>query len=178
MDSCLQRLKVRLQELDWLDEEKNIKVSQSEAGRVHSFAKRGKKRYRWRDTDDSQIRRLRPTPPSPPQKVFTDLHDSREWPISRWKLWISPKGDKFAPLIIKLERARAIFNITLIGFVWKKKVIYTYKMSWGWVKHWLIFIFGWTNPLIKILQNIFFFIFNFHFWVNYPFKASITVAYT
>ncbi len=68
MDSCLQRLKVRLQEWDWLNEEKNIKVSQSEAGRVHSFAKRGKKRYRWRDTDDSQIWRLRPPPPPPPKK--------------------------------------------------------------------------------------------------------------
>ncbi len=27
--------------------------------------------------------------------------------------------------MIKLGRARTIFNITLIGFVWKKKVIYT-----------------------------------------------------
>ncbi len=27
--------------------------------------------------------------------------------------------------IIKLGRARIIFNITLIGFVWKKKVIYS-----------------------------------------------------
>ncbi len=31
MDSCLQRLKVKLQEQDWLDEGKNIKESQSEA---------------------------------------------------------------------------------------------------------------------------------------------------
>ncbi len=59
--------------------------------RVYSFANRGKKRYRWRDTDDSQIRRwLRPPPP--PQFFFTDLHDSLEWPISSWKRRISPKG--------------------------------------------------------------------------------------
>ncbi len=31
MDICLQCLKVKLQEWDWLDEGKNIKVSQSEA---------------------------------------------------------------------------------------------------------------------------------------------------
>ncbi len=31
MDSSLQRLKARLQECDWLDEGKNIRVSQSEA---------------------------------------------------------------------------------------------------------------------------------------------------
>ncbi len=43
-----------------------------------------------------------PTTPLPPLLkyfFFTDLHDSREWPISRWKRRISPKGDKFAPLI-------------------------------------------------------------------------------
>ncbi len=31
MESCLQRLKVKLQEWDWLDKGKNNKVSQSEA---------------------------------------------------------------------------------------------------------------------------------------------------
>ncbi len=46
----------------------NPKVSHSE---TESIANRGKRRCRWRDTDDSQIRRRR----------------------------ISPKGDKFAPLI-------------------------------------------------------------------------------
>ncbi len=40
-----------------------------------------------------------PTTTPPPNIFFTDLHDSREWPISRWKRRISPKGDKFAPLI-------------------------------------------------------------------------------
>ncbi len=37
-----------------------------------------------------------------PTIFFTDLHYSREWPISRWKRWISPKGDKFALLIFSL----------------------------------------------------------------------------
>ncbi len=38
------------------------------------------------------------------------------------------------------------FYITQTGFVWKKKS-YT-RMARGWVKHGIIFIFGWTNPLI------------------------------
>ncbi len=43
--------------------------------------------------------------------------------------------------ILTLGRARIIFNITLIAFVWKKKVMYcTSRMPWGWVKHGLIFI--------------------------------------
>ncbi len=49
--------------------------------------------------------------------------------------------------IIKLGRARIIFIITLIGFVWNKKVIYTedaLRVSKTWA--------------------------NFHSWVNYPFK--------
>ncbi len=61
--------------------------------------------------------------------------------------WIS---NPLHPLtaMIELRRARTIFNITLIGFVWKKKVIYsTPRMPWGWEKHGLIFILGWTNPL-------------------------------
>ncbi len=40
---------------------------------------------------------------------------------------------------------RTFFNITLIVFVWKKKVIYTYGLSKSWG--------------------------HFHFWVNCPFKA-------
>ncbi len=36
-DSCLQRLKVKLQERDWLDKGKNIKVSQSEAEKSGSI---------------------------------------------------------------------------------------------------------------------------------------------
>ncbi len=49
-------------------------------------------RYRWLDTDDSQIlwRHF---------FILTDLHDLCELPISRWKWRILQKGDKFAPLI-------------------------------------------------------------------------------
>ncbi len=50
MDSCLQHLKVKLQERDWLDEGKNIKVSQSEAekgGSIHLPT--------WDAAGDSQI---------------------------------------------------------------------------------------------------------------------------
>ncbi len=45
----------------------------------------------------------------------------------------------------RLGGDRTMFNITLIGFFWKKKV--TPRMLWGRVKHGVIFIFGWTNPL-------------------------------
>ncbi len=87
-DSCLQRLKVKLREWDWLDEGKNNKVSQSEAELVGYIPF-----PTWDATDDSQI-------PHPPQFFFfTDLHYSREWPISRWKWRILPKGDKFASLL-------------------------------------------------------------------------------
>ncbi len=58
--------------------------------------------------------------------------------------------------MITLGITRTIFNITPIGFVWKKKVIYTYRMPRGWVKHRLIFIFGWTNPLRWIKYKMFF----------------------
>ncbi len=97
MDSYLQRLKVRLQEWDWLDEGKNIKVSQSEAEQGGSIPF-----PTWDATGDLQILQRR-RPPSPNiysiYIFFTDLHDSRVWPISSWKLWISPKGYKFAPLL-------------------------------------------------------------------------------
>ncbi len=33
-------------------------------------------------------------------------------------------------------------------FIWKKKVMYTYRMAWGWVNHGVIYIFEWTIPLI------------------------------
>ncbi len=42
----------------WGKEHKS-KPIRGRVGRVHSFANRGKKRYKWRDTDDSQIRRQR-----------------------------------------------------------------------------------------------------------------------
>ncbi len=73
-------------------------------GRVHScHCQQGKKTLQVTWHNDSQIRR-RPSPPPLPNFFFffTDLHNSREWPISRWKRWISPKGDKFAPLYIYL----------------------------------------------------------------------------
>ncbi len=47
--------------------------------------------------------------------------------------------------MIKLGIARTVFNITPIGFVWKKKVIYT-KDALRVSKTWANF-FGWTNPL-------------------------------
>jgi len=53
--------------------------------------------------------------------------------------------------IIKLGRARIFCNITMIVFGWKKKVIHTPMMAWGWVnKWWDHFIFGWTIPLRPI----------------------------
>ncbi len=33
-------------------------------------------------------------------------------------------------------------------FIWKKKVMHTYRMAWGWVNHGVIYIFEWTIPLI------------------------------
>ncbi len=45
--------------------------------------------------------------------------------------------------IIKLGRARTIFNLTQIGFVWKKKVIYTYD-ALSVSKTWANFQF-WVN---------------------------------
>ncbi len=42
---------------------------------------------------------------------LTDLLDSREWPISRWKRRISPKGDKFAPLDLSPYHREIMQNI-------------------------------------------------------------------
>ncbi len=56
-----------------------------------------------------------------------------------------------------MEEQGLFFYITLIGFVWKKKVIYT-RMPWGGVKHGLIFIFSWTNPLKCFYPSMFLFL--------------------
>ncbi len=63
------------------------------------------------------------TPPEPCEACFiTDAHALFHvfWTV-----------DKKHPiiLIVTLRRARTVFNITLIGFIWKKKVIYTYDAS-------------------------------------------------
>ncbi len=69
------------------------------------------------------------------QKCMDSLHEAFIHPQSRvrhvllWMHFIWLPLDCWtetpAHAIIKLGRARTIFNITLIGFVWKKKVIYT-----------------------------------------------------
>ncbi len=51
---------------------------------------------------------------------------------------------------------RTIFNITLIGFIWKKKVIP--RILWGRVKHGVIFFFGgtfniWMHLLVYCKSN-------------------------
>ncbi len=83
MDSCLQRLKRKLQEWDGLDEGKNIEVSQSETEWGGSIPL-----PTWDTTGDltQKTRRYNDDgdPPPPTQLslfVFTDLHDSHEWPI-------------------------------------------------------------------------------------------------
>ncbi len=83
-------------------------------GRVHScHCQQGKRRCRWRDTDDSQIRRWHIPPLLLNFFFLTDLHDSREWPISRWKRRISPKGDKFAPLMMVMCRLKSLLTVSL-----------------------------------------------------------------
>ncbi len=47
--------------------------------------------------------------------------------------------------ILTLGRARIIFYITPIDSSERRKS-YTPRILWGWVKHGLIFIYGWTNP--------------------------------
>ncbi len=66
--------------------------------------------------------------------------------------WTVDKKHTLIP-IVRLGGARTIFNITPIGFVWKRKS-YTPRMLWGWVKHRLIFIFGWTNPLTNRIGDL------------------------
>ncbi len=58
--------------------------------------------------------------------------------------WASKSQPPFTA-IIKLGRTSTIFYITLIVFIWNKKV--SPRMAWGWVNHGVIFIFGWTIPL-------------------------------
>ncbi len=92
---------------------------------------------------------------------FTDLHDSREWPISRWKRRISPKGDKFAPLIRKKSDLLQSAECILTNY-WGQKVskvtlsrsltnmISYYKTA---VQLQLYYIFCCWNPL-KRLQGV------------------------
>ncbi len=53
-------------------------------------------------------------------------------------------------------KSQDIFKITLIVFIWNKKVIYTSKCKWCTVNDEVIFIFGWTIPLTTISLNIWF----------------------
>ncbi len=62
--------------------------------------------------------------------------------------WASNSWQPFTA-ITKHGRARMFIDLTLIVFIWKKKVIYcTQRMAWRWVNHRAIFIFWWTIPLI------------------------------
>ncbi len=93
-DSGLQRLALKLSfRRDWLDEGKNIEVSQSEAEKGGSIPV-----STW-DTTGDLTRRYDCDPPPP--HFFLYRSTLFTW-ITYFKVkqWILPEGDKFAPLII------------------------------------------------------------------------------
>ncbi len=68
------------------------------------------------------------SPPLSSSFFFTDLHDSREWPISRWKRQISPKGDKFAPLVLKRKNGMTLGQ-TLTISQWSDTLVHKFYLN-------------------------------------------------
>ncbi len=86
-----------------------------------------------------------PHPPPPPHPLSHVRH------VLLWMdaLYLTTFGllKKHPPTtILTLVRAKIFFDITPIGFVWKKKVIHT-KDALRVSKTWANFHFGWTNPV-------------------------------
>ncbi len=85
--------------------------------------------------------------------LFTPLKPCEDVLLRMCALYFTSSGLLTKSTRLTHCKARTIFNITPIGFVWKKKV--TFQVT----KHRLIYIFGWTNPLMVFYKiNQYFFI--------------------